>query len=164
VVLGLESARPVDVTERWLEYRMEGEFALGGDDGRRVRLKGVADRIDLLANHQLRVIDYKTGYAPEKKRALQVAVYALCAQERLAEQGRGAWDVDEAAYVAFSGKKTLLQVIKGGKDNTVLADARSRLLDVVDSVERGEFPPRPHDPRICSWCAYASVCRKDYVE
>ena len=30
-------------------------------------------------------------------------------------------------------------------------------------VEAGEFPPRPHEERICSYCAYASVCRKDYV-
>jgi RecB family exonuclease len=165
VVLGLEAARPVDVVERWLEYRLEGEFSLEDDRGRRVPLKGVADRIDLLAGNRLRVIDYKTGYAPEKKRALQVPVYALCAQERLREQGRGAWDVDEGAYVAFSGRKTLVQVIRSGKDDAVatLADARNRLFDSVLGIERGEFPPKPHDPRICSWCAYPSVCRKDYV-
>ena len=165
VVLGLETSRSVDVTERWLEYRLDGEFALGVEDGRRVALKGVADRIDLLAGNQLRVIDYKTGYAPEKKRALQIPIYALCAQERLREQGRGAWEVDEGAYIAFTGRKSLVQVIKPGKVDAqaTLADARTRLLDVVTGVARGEFPPKPHDPRICSWCAYPSVCRKDYV-
>ena len=124
-----------------------------------------ADRIDLLAGNQLRVVDYKTGYPPEKKRALQVPIYALCAQERLREQGRGLWDVDEGSYIAFSGRKPLLQVIKPGKVDAqaTLADAWQRLLDVVTGVESGEFPPRPHDPRICSWCAYPSVCRKDYV-
>ena len=44
-----------------------------------------------------------------------------------------------------------------------LADARTRLLDLVGAIERGEFPPRPYEPRICSYCAYPSVCRKDYV-
>ena len=39
----------------------------------------------------------------------------------------------------------------------------TRLLDIVDGIERGEFPPRPYEPRICSYCAYPSVCRKDYV-
>ena len=165
VVLGLEASRPVDVVERWLEYRLEGEFSLGAAEGRPVPLRGVADRIDLLAGNRLRVIDYKSGYAPQSKRALQVPVYALCAQERLAEQRGGTWQVDEAAYVAFSGKRSLVPVIKAGKDDqdSVLADARTRLLDIVGGIERGEFPPRPYEPRICSYCAYPSVCRKDYV-
>ena len=49
IVLGHEAAAPADVRERWLEYRLEGEFALGAPDGRKVALKGVADRIDLLS-------------------------------------------------------------------------------------------------------------------
>jgi RecB family exonuclease len=155
----------VEVAERWLEYRLEGEFSLGADSGRRIPLKGVADRIDLLAGHRLRVIDYKSGYAPQPKRALQVPIYALCAQERLAEQRGSAWTVDEAAYVAFSGRRSLVPVIKAGKPDqaAVLGEARTRLLEVVDGVERGEFPPRPHELRICTYCAYPSVCRKDYV-
>ena len=167
VVLGLEASHPVEVVDRWLEYRLDGSFSLGDTNGRSVPLRGVADRIDLLEGHVLRVIDYKSGSAPDRKRALQVPIYALCAQERLAQQRGEAWDVDEAAYVAFSGKKSLTQVI-GRKDKAedraeVLADARTRLLAIVNGIERGEFPPRPHEERICSYCAYASVCRKDYV-
>jgi putative RecB family exonuclease len=165
VVLGLEAARPVEVIERWLEYRLEGEFSLGAAGGRRIPLKGVADRIDLLADRRLRVIDYKSGYAPQPRRALQVPVYALCAQERLSELRGGDWTVDEAAYVAFTGKRSLVPVIKAGKadQDEVLTEARTRLLDIIEAVERGEFPPRPHEPRICTYCAYPSVCRKDYV-
>jgi RecB family exonuclease len=142
-----------------------GEFSLGAAGGRRIPLKGVADRIDLLADRRLRVIDYKSGYAPQPRRALQVPVYALCAQERLAELRGGDWTVDEAAYVAFTGKRSLVPVIKAGKadQDEVLTEARTRLLDIIEGVERGEFPPRPHEPRICSYCAYPSVCRKDYV-
>lgn len=166
VVLGIEASRSASVTERWLEYRLEGEFALGGSDGRRVPLKGVADRIDLLEGHRLRVIDYKSGRAPNTRRALQVPIYALCAQERLEARDGATWEVDEAAYVAFSGKRALAPAVRrGGQDaETVLPAARSRLLAVVDGVARGEFPPRPHDPAICGYCAYASVCRKDYVD
>ena len=164
VVLGLEASGPVDVVDRWLEYRLDGQFSLGTGDGRTVPLRGVADRIDLLTGKRLRVIDYKTGYAPQPKRALQVPVYALCAQERLAERGEGAWRVDEAAYVAFSGKRPFVSVISTRSDrDAVLADARARLFDIVDGIERGEFPARPYETRICSYCAYPSVCRKDYV-
>lgn len=164
VVLGLEASRHVEVVDRWLEYRLEGRFSLGCDDGRTVPLRGVADRIDLLSDRRLRVIDYKTGYAPQPKRALQVPVYALCAQERLAERGAGTWRVDEAAYVAFSGKRSFVPVINRRNDqDAVLADARARVFDVVDGIEHGEFPARPYETRICSFCAYPSVCRKDYV-
>jgi len=164
VVLGLEASAPIDVVDRWLEYRLDGQFSLGTADGRTVTLRGVADRVDLLKGRRLRVIDYKTGYAPQAKRALQVPVYALCAQERLAERGDGAWVVDEAAYVAFSGKRPFVSVIGSRTDqDSVLADARARLFDIVDGIQRGEFPARPYETRICSYCAYPSVCRKDYV-
>ena len=164
VVLGLEASRPIDVKDRWLEYRLDGRFSLGNRDGRTVTLRGVADRIDLLTGRRLRVIDYKTGYPPQPKRALQVPVYALCAQERLAERGEGEWRVDEAAYVAFSGKRPFVSVISTRNDqDVVLADARARLFDLVDRIERGEFPVQPYETRICSYCAYPSVCRKDYV-
>jgi ATP-dependent helicase/DNAse subunit B len=165
LVLGLEASRPTDVTERWLEYRLEGEFSLGDPDGRRVPLKGVADRVDLLEGRRLRVIDYKSGYPPLPKRALQAPIYALCAQERLAERDGQPWDVDEAAYVAFGGKRTLVPIVPaGGADAaTVLSTARTRLLAIVDAIEEGQFPPRPYELRLCTYCAYPSVCRKDYV-
>src|SRR5204863_8938625 len=88
VVLGLEASHPVAVADRWLEYRRDGSFSLAAAGGRAVSLRGVADRIDLLAGNRLRVIDYKSGSAPDRKRALQAAAYAPCAQERMAEQGR----------------------------------------------------------------------------
>ena len=167
VVLGLEARHPMDVVERWLEYRLDGTFTLGGSDGRAVSLRGVADRIDLLTGNRFRVIDYKSGSAPDRKRALQVPIYALCAQERLAAERGATWDVEEAAYVAFTGKKSLVPIIarKNSTDDraAVLADARTRLLDIVSGIERGEFPPRPYEARMCSYCAYPSVCRKDYV-
>ena len=165
VVLGLEAARPIEVRERWLEHRFEGDFSLGGD-GRRIALKGVADRIDLLAGSRLRVIDYKTGYAPNPRRALQVPIYALCAREQLEARDGIPWQIDEAAYVAFTGKRSLVPVVKaGGSDSSEpLAAARARVFDVVDGIAAGIFPPRPHDPMMCRYCAYSAVCRKDYVE
>jgi CRISPR/Cas system-associated exonuclease Cas4 (RecB family) len=164
VVLGLEASRPGRVVQRWLEYGLKGEFTLGAP-GQQASLRGVADRIDLLEGHRLRVIDYKSGSAPNPKRALQVPVYALCARERLEARDGVPWTVDEAAYVAFSGKRALVSVVKaGGADPAAsLSSARQRLFAVLDGVARGEFPPRPHDPMMCTYCAYSTVCRKDYV-
>ncbi|HEX5111012.1 MAG TPA: PD-(D/E)XK nuclease family protein, partial [Vicinamibacterales bacterium] len=164
VVLGLEASRPMPVQERWLEYRLEGTFSLGVAD-RQVPLRGVADRIDLLSDRRLRVIDYKSGAAPDPKRALQAPIYALCAAERLEARDGRPWTVDEASYVALSGRRASIPVVEGGDADgrATLDGARSRLLQLLDGIHRGEFPPRPHDPMICRFCAFSSVCRKDYV-
>jgi RecB family exonuclease len=165
VVLGLEAARESGLTERWLEYRLEGEFSLGADDGRAVALRGVADRIDLLTGNRLRVVDYKSGYPPNPKRALQVPIYALCAKERLEARDGRPWQVEEAAYVAFSGKRSFVPVIRAGAADAqaTLTAARDRVYAAADAIGRAEFPVRPHDPMMCRYCAYPSVCRKDYV-
>jgi len=162
-ILSMEAARPGIVRERWLEYRLDGKFSLGGDGSRQVPLRGVADRIDLLEGNRLRVVDYKTGSAPERTRALQVPIYALCAQERLAERDAGAWAVDEALYVSFAGKKAVVGVADA-RDPKLLVAARDRVFGLIDQINAGTFPPRPHDPIMCGYCAYSSVCRKDYVE
>jgi RecB family exonuclease len=167
LVLELEATRPGEVRERWVEHRLAGEFPLGGGDGRRVAIRGIADRIDLLDGHRLRVFDYKSGYPPDPKRALQVPVYALCAREQLAARDDAGWTIDEAAYIAFTGPRTVVPVVRpdmpASDAEAVLARARARLVDVVDGVERGAFPPQPYELRLCASCAFPSVCRKDYV-
>ena len=166
-LLAHEASRAPDrVDARWLEYRLEGQFSLGGGPANRVALRGVADRIDLLPGRRLRVIDYKTGRAPDVKRALQAPIYALCAQERLQERDGATWTVDEAAYVAFSGKRGFVPIVRSGsgEGDEALGAARLRLAALVAAIGDGEFPPRPYDPMICRTCAYASVCRKDYVD
>jgi len=165
VVLGLEASRDEPVERRWLEYRLDGEFSLGASDGRRASLRGVVDRVDLLSGRRLRVIDYKSGTAPNAKRALQVPIYALCASERLQQQDGQGWTVHEAAYVALSGKRSLAHVVRAGSGDAggVLDAARERVFSAIDAIDQGEFPPRPHDTIICGYCAFGSVCRKDYV-
>ena len=83
----------------------------------------------------------------------------------MAERDGRPWHIDEAAYVAFAGKRSLVAVVRPGASDRddVLTNARTRAIDVVDGVGRGEFPPRPYEPRICGYCEYPSVCRKDYV-
>jgi RecB family exonuclease len=164
VVLGLEASKPVPVRERLLEHRFEGEFSVGAT-GRRVALKGVADRIDLLDGRRLRVVDYKSGSAPNPRRALQVPIYALCAQEELSRRDGEPWTIDDAAYVALTGKRTLVPVVKAGMadPDAPLGEARARLFAVLDGIAAGVFPPRPHDEMMCRYCAFPSVCRKDYV-
>jgi RecB family exonuclease len=167
VVLASEIARTEPVAERWLEYRLEGEFSLGAHDGVRVPLRGVADRIDLLPGRRLRVIDYKSGAVPSVARALQAPIYALCAQERLSVRDGEPWAVDEASYVALAGRRPVIAVVHATDSDddrtTALADARARLFTAVAGIRSGAFAPRPYDTAICRSCAFSTVCRKDYV-
>jgi hypothetical protein len=45
----------------------------------------------------------------------------------------------------------------------VMRAAQQRLVDTIDAIERGEFPPSPDDVFRCDTCSFVAVCRKDYV-
>jgi RecB family exonuclease len=164
-VLRMEAERPVPVVGRFLEHRLEGNFVVQTSVGSRsIALKGKADRVDLLADGTFRLIDYKLGWPPNKARALQLPIYGLCAEQRLAGHLGKPWTLSEAVYLAFKGPKRVVPLFSSRDDrDAVLADAQTRLVDAVDAISRGEFPPRPDDVFRCETCSYGAVCRKDYV-
>ncbi len=160
-VFRMEAERPVPVKERRLEYPLKGPFVFQGPSGERtVEVRGVADRVDLLADGTFRLIDYKLSTAPSKSRALQLPIYGLCAEQTLG----GRWTLGEAAYVTFRGPRRVVPLFTARSDrDKVLAEAQERFLTAVDGVEAGHFPPTPTDVFLCSFCSYGAVCRKDYV-
>jgi len=160
-----EVEQGVPVLERLLEYELEDVFAFAGSDGPRpIHLRSKADRIDLLHDGTLRIIDYKLGRAPHRDRSLQLPVYGACAQQALKGRHNREWTVSSAGYVAFREKQAFSSLGKNEGDlASALAEGQARLVAAVDSIERGEFPVRPDEPYLCRWCAYPTVCRKDYV-
>ncbi len=164
-VLRMEAERPIAVVERLLEHRLDGDFTFATANGpRTVALRGKADRLDLLEDGTFRLIDYKLGWPPQRGRALQLPIYSLCAEQRLAGHKGRNWQLSEAAYLAFKGPKRVVPLFANpGDRGKVLAEAQQRLADTVDAIERGEFPPTPDDVWRCETCSFASVCRKDYV-
>ena len=164
-VFRMEAERPVPVVERLLEHRLEGRFSVATAAGTRdVELRGKADRVDLLEDGTFRVIDYKLGWPPDRNRALQLPIYGLCAEQRLANYRGRDWTLGEAAYLAFKGPKRVVPLFNSSGDrDKVLGKAQQRLADTLDAIERGEFPPTPDDVYRCETCSFASVCRKDYV-
>lgn len=163
-LLALEADRPGRVIERLLEYRFDGEYQLDGEDGpRTVRLRGIADRIDLLEGGRLRVIDYKTGRAPTRGQALQLPVYGRCAEQELDGRHGTTWDVDSAAYVAFGEPRAWAPLDRRRDIGAVMLDGQQQFLAAVDQIEQGQFQVRPTEPYRCVYCEYPTVCRKDYV-
>jgi ATP-dependent helicase/nuclease subunit B len=155
----------VEVLERLLEHALEGSFTFAGPDGARdVNLRAKADRIDLLADGTLRIVDYKLGKAPKPARALQLPVYGACAEQQLEGRLGRSWKVARAGYVAFREKNAFVSL--GGPSNNVaraLAEGQARLLAAVGAIEAGRFPVQPDEPFLCTRCGFAMVCRKDYV-
>jgi RecB family exonuclease len=162
-VFRLEALRPVPVLDRWLEVDLHGTWGFGRDRARRVSLKGVADRIDLLADGTFRLIDYKSGKAPHPRQAIQLPVYAACAEQKLEGVRGRSWRVGEAAYVALSDRRPWVAVVRHPDDRGHLEEGENRFLTALDGIAGGAFPPAPVSRRLCTTCAFATVCRKDYV-
>ena len=159
----LEVRRPADIVERLTEFRVDGEFLLGaGKLQRKVHLRGVADRVDLFSDGTFRVLDYKSNRAPDRSRSLQLPLYARCLEQQLEPHDGQPWRVSEAAFAAFGdprfyvplGTRPLTRHIDGGEE---------KALAVLNDIEQGDYPVRPAELFRCSYCAYPTVCRKDYV-
>ncbi|MFN8061248.1 MAG: PD-(D/E)XK nuclease family protein [Vicinamibacterales bacterium] len=164
-VFRLELEQAGDIVERLVEYRVDGEYVVPAPDGdRTIRLRGVADRVDLTSRGTFRVYDYKSSRAPHSKVRLQLPVYAFCAERKLAGHRGRNWEVESAAYLAVRENEGVVNVI-GAKTprDRALHDGLERLTDTVTRIERREYPVRPVEPFRCTFCPYPSVCRKDYV-
>ena len=138
---------PAAVTPIGLELKLEVE--LGG-----IRLRGIIDRLELDAEGQLVVTDYKTGRAPSEKQEQQrltgVAFYSLLC-ERLFGQ--------RPAKVQLLYLADPVAIIATPTDRSTRSVER-KLTAVWAAVERAcdreDFRPNPS--RLCDWCAFKSYC------
>ncbi len=166
-VFAMEAERATEIVDRLLEYPLQGDFRFRAADGREriVTLSAKTDRIDLLADGMLRVIDYKTKKTPELKVALQLPIYSLCARVSLEGHASRTWKLDEALYLSFEGNKAVVPFkAKGRAVDELITDAEDRLLTTLDRIAAGHFPPQPLRKSMCGACPYVAVCRLEYVE
>lgn len=156
----------VPVLERLLEHGLEQPFVFSGPDGAAVpiAIKAKADRIDLLEDGTLRIIDYKLGRAPARDRALQLPIYGIGAVQALEGRHGRHWTIGRAGYVAFREKQAFVPLGRTPHDlDAALVDGQARFVSAVQGIESGAFPVQPAELFLCNWCAYPAVCRKDYV-
>jgi RecB family exonuclease len=167
-VFAMEASRATRITERLLEFPLEGEFVFKAKDGasRTVALNAKTDRIDVLADGTIRVIDYKSKNTPDLKVALQLPIYARLAREVLQHSRGKSLTLGEALYLSFEGDKAVvpLRPPRGQTLDDVIADAEDRALRALDRISAGQFPVQPQKKSMCGPCSFRAVCRLEIVE
>ncbi|MEM9632431.1 MAG: double-strand break repair protein AddB [Pseudomonadota bacterium] len=125
--VGYEAVRSGAIEQRFLEIGGGVELKLPGFD---FRLRGRADRIDLLKSGGLSVIDYKTGQVPSQKQ-----VDALLSPQLLLEAAmikrHGFKDVPADAPVS----ELLYLQLKGGAEPVIEARRNPKETELEDLVE-----------------------------
>ncbi|MGH9183717.1 MAG: RecB family exonuclease [Acidimicrobiales bacterium] len=138
---------PTQVTPIGLELKLEA--TLGG-----VRLRGIIDRLELDADGELVVTDYKTGTVPsprhERDRLGGVHFYAYLCQVALGRR---------PARVQLLYLSEPVAIVATPSDQSIRGLER-RVAAVWSAVTRAcageDFRPNPG--RRCAWCAYRPLC------
>lgn len=138
---------PASITPIGLELKLEIEL-----EG--VRLRGIIDRLELDADGELVVTDYKTGRAPgerqEQQRLAGVAFYSLLC-ERLF--GRRPAKV-QLLYLA--DPVAIISVPTDRSTRSVERKLAAVWTAVERACEREDFRPNPS--RLCDWCSFKAYC------
>jgi len=138
---------PTTVTPVGLELKLEAR--VGG-----VRVRGVIDRLELDADGELVITDYKTGSVPgerfEAKSLAGVQMYAL-----LCEQTFGRRPARVQLY--YLSKP---QAIVATPTDQVLTGVTRRTVAIRTAIDgacaRDDFRPSPS--RLCDFCAFVAFC------
>ena len=138
---------PTAITPIGIELKLEVEV-----EG--VRLRGIIDRLELDAEGELVVTDYKTGRAPgerqEQQRLAGVAFYSLLC-ERLF--GRRPARV-QLLYLA--DPVAIISVPTDRSTRGVERKLAAIWAAVERACEREDFRPNPS--RLCDWCSFKAYC------
>lgn len=166
-VFEVEIAAGLPVRARLIEVDLAGTFRFPTRHGlaeRDIAVRGKADRIDVLEDGAVRVIDYKLGRMPKLEASVQIGVYAHCVKQQLEAADGRPHPVASAVYLAFGDERQTEGRLAKTPEDTALAVTvkAAAFAAAVEAIEAGEFPPRPLEPGECRWCGYAAVCRKEY--
>lgn len=134
-------ARPANQV---LETERRFKVEIGG-----AKVKGRFDRIDLLANGDVAIIDFKTGRAKTQDDAddsLQLSVYALAAAKELGRTVSSLVFINLENGTAIESRRTAKQ----------LSEAEEQVRTIASKIAAGEFDPRPSGA--CLWCSYQTIC------
>ncbi|MBX9767084.1 MAG: PD-(D/E)XK nuclease family protein [Bdellovibrionales bacterium] len=170
----------------WIDLDQNQLLAAQPQKGMRVR--GAIDRVDILANQAILVLDYKTGAAArqnywkawERNNAFQLPIYLLATKVD-SELNQGL-EIAGAMYYGLNPIKTqkgiidqkFVSLMEGrGKMNQAQIPAEefpeflrtweNKVIALGHQVRDGVFPPVPEKPTHCEGCRWRSQCRAPHL-
>jgi putative RecB family exonuclease len=139
---------PTRLEPRHREHAVEAMLESG------LLLRGYIDRLDVRADGEVRIVDYKTGSSPKEEfeaRALfQMKFYAVVlwlTQQR----------VPKLLQLMYLGNG---EIVRYAPDESDLRATVRKIDALWRAIERaratGDWRPRPG--KLCSWCAHQAIC------
>jgi ATP-dependent helicase/DNAse subunit B len=135
-------------------------------DGRKLRLTGIVDRIDVDNERgTFRVTDYKLSSAPsfeqiENGDELQLALYLLAYQSASRELGlRPAGG--RYAVIRNPSAKSAISFDNHQEFKAWAERVTERVFELERRLAHGDVSPKPRDMAECSRCSFRYVCRRD---
>lgn len=132
------------------EREIKVEHVLDGG----LRLRGIVDRLDVAPDGRIRVVDYKTGKAPNERFAdkamFQMRFYAL-----VVWRTRGV--MPSLLQLMYLGDGTFLHYVPEEADLLATERRVKALWSAIETATRtGEFLPRKGP--LCGWCSFQALC------
>ena len=142
----LEEPNSFDATHR----EMHVELNLSEN----IYVHGYVDRMDIAPTGEVRIVDYKTGKAPQPRwqgKALsQLKIYALV-------YWRNTGVIPRLLQLIYLGSS---EVVRSAPTADDLIETEVGLFEVATSIlsstQENSWPPHPS--RLCDWCSFKSIC------
>lgn len=170
----------------YLEQKIES-FKLSLSNGDEIELSAKIDRIDVDANGNFIIVDYKTGKYPQPKMDLeqdifQLPIYSVMALSALSNKGPALKKSIGLAYYDLAGKTGAgaRDVVLYNRDlaneqpaskpkaspksaeefETILQQSMDKARKAIEGILAGDFKSEPRDENKCRYCPNEMMCGK----
>ncbi len=160
---------------KYLEYDFDG-LEIQTQAGN-ILLRGTIDRIDIAPSGECVIYDYKTGGNPSVKEILngedlQLQVYLLAAEKLFPGKisGIGYYNVKSSSRTGLwqETKHRILGLTRRNSGIIPLENWDSLRDEFIETIKEyleritsGYFPIKPVNQRVCLFCAFQGICRKE---
>lgn len=139
---------PVAALEHSFSFKISSKLKVGG----------IIDRVDLLDNGEIEVVDYKTGNKIKDQKEVdkdeQLTLYALAVSTIPELPFHKPVDrVILSLYFLSQGVK-----VSSRRTQEQLEEFREKILDKAKEIEASSFDPKPGTPFPCNFCQYKLLC------
>jgi putative RecB family exonuclease len=123
--------------------------------GKNYDLIGYIDRLSLVSENHIEIIDYKTNNTPKTQQEVdkdkQLALYSIAIREKFPF-------VEKIDLCWYFLSVNIKQVSKRTEEELALLKKEiiTVIRDIEDSKEKNNFPAKPS--ALCDWCSYRSIC------